>query len=114
MGWLAAFLPSALAHSTPPLPTPLPAPADELDRVLPVVPFSQQASFFGGSATDGVQRWGASLALTVVLSKVALLAATSLTWPLWWPWALAAKRTLAMRKDLRWVWGGMGWGGVLE
>ena len=46
------------------------APADELERVLPVVPFSQQAAFFGGTATDGVQRWGAALAATVVLSKV--------------------------------------------
>ena len=57
--------------------------------MLPAVPFSQQAAYFGGSAADGVQRWGASLALTVLLSKAALLAASSLTWPLWWPWALA-------------------------
>lgn len=38
--------------------------------MLPVVPFSQQAAYFSGSATDGLQRWGASLAMTVVLSKV--------------------------------------------
>ncbi|EFN59167.1 hypothetical protein CHLNCDRAFT_138041 [Chlorella variabilis] len=73
--------------------------SDELDRVLPVIPFAQQASFYGGTATDGVQRWGASLAATVVLSKVAVLAATSLTWPLWWPWALAAKKNLALRRQ---------------
>lgn len=35
-----------------------------------MVPSSQQAAFFAGSATDGVQRWGASLALTVLFSKV--------------------------------------------
>lgn len=40
--------------------------------MLPVVPFSQQAAFFSGSATDGVQRWGASLALTVLLSKASV------------------------------------------
>ncbi|PRW58401.1 phosphate ABC transporter permease [Chlorella sorokiniana] len=74
---------------------------DELERVLPVVPSSQQAAFFSGSATDGVQRWGASLALTVLFSKVALLAATSLSWPLWWPWALAARKNIAVRRQLR-------------
>ncbi|KAL4431055.1 hypothetical protein ABPG75_006311 [Micractinium tetrahymenae] len=74
---------------------------DELDRMLPVVPFSQQAAFFSGSAADSVQRWGASLAATVVLSKVAVLAASSLTWPLWWPWALAAKKNLAIRRQYR-------------
>jgi hypothetical protein len=55
----------------------------ELDRLLPVVPFSAQAAFFNGGAAQAVQRWGASLALTLLLSKAALLAATSLTWPLW-------------------------------
>lgn len=74
---------------------------DEVDRVLPVVPFSQQASYFAGSATDSVQRWGASLAATVILSKVAVLAASSLTWPLWWPWALAARKNLAVRRQYR-------------
>ena len=85
----AATLPYILA------PCP---PADELDRVLPAIPSSQQASFFSGSATDGLQRWGASLALTVLFSKVALLAGTSLTWPLWWPWALAARKNIAVRR----------------
>ncbi|KAL4425086.1 hypothetical protein ABPG77_010400 [Micractinium sp. CCAP 211/92] len=74
---------------------------DEVDRVLPVVPFSQQAAYFSGSATDSVQRWGASLAATVILSKVAVLAASSLTWPLWWPWALAARKNLAVRRQYR-------------
>ena len=56
------------AHNPPPaVPSDF---ADELERVLPVVPSSQQAAFFAGSATDGVQRWGASLALTVLFSKV--------------------------------------------
>ena len=43
--------------------------------MLPVVPSSQQAAFFSGTATDGVQRWGASLALTVLFSKVRRVAA---------------------------------------
>jgi len=73
--------------------------SDELDRVLPVVPFSQQASYFSGSATENIQRWGASLAATVVLSKIALIAAGTLTWPLWWPWALAAKRNFGLRRS---------------
>jgi hypothetical protein len=71
----------------------------ELDRVLPVVPFWTQASFFNGGAAQAVQRWGASLALTVLLSKAALLAATSLTWPLWWPWAQAAVKNYGLRKQ---------------
>lgn len=71
----------------------------ELDRVLPVVPFSNQADFFSGGPTQAVQRWGTSLALTIVLSKLALLAATSLTWPLWWPWAQAAVKNYGMRKQ---------------
>lgn len=73
--------------------------SDELDRALPVVPFSQQATYFSGSATENIQRWGASLAATVVLSKIALIAAGTLTWPLWWPWALAAKRNFGLRKS---------------
>lgn len=72
----------------------------EIDQILPVLPFAAQADFFNGGAAQSVQRWGASLALTVVLSKVALLAATSLTWPLWWPWAKAAKKNLAMRQQM--------------
>lgn len=73
--------------------------AAELERVLPVIPFPQQANFFTGGATDTIQRWGASLAATVVLSKVVLLAAPALTWPIWWPWALAAKKNYALRKS---------------
>ena len=73
---------------------------EELERVLPVVPFSAQAAFFNGGPAQAVQRWGASLALTVLLSKAALLAATSLTWPLWWPWAQAATKNYAMRKQM--------------
>lgn len=72
---------------------------DELDRVLPLVPFSAQASFFNGGAAQAVQRWGASLALTVLLSKAALLAAGTLTWPLWWPWARAAGKNYNLRKQ---------------
>ena len=152
-------------------PPHAPHPIEELERVLPVVPSSQQAAFFSGTATDGVQRWGASLALTVLFSKVrrvaavhvlwlqhgacwswafgglcwcslqprwqalpelsrpvapcpalschhphcsltapspaphpqvALLAATSLSWPLWWPWALATRKNIAVRRQLRW------------
>jgi len=43
--------------------------AGELDRVLPVVPFSAQAAFFNGGPTQALQRWGASLALTVLLRQ---------------------------------------------
>lgn len=71
----------------------------ELDKVLPVVPFSAQASHFNGGVTQAVQRWGASLALTVLLSKAAVLAASSLTWPLWWPWAQAASKNYSVRKQ---------------
>ncbi|KAI3433469.1 hypothetical protein D9Q98_003281 [Chlorella vulgaris] len=73
----------------------------EVDRVLPLVPRSQQAAFYNGSATDSVQRWFAALATTVVVSKVALLAASSLTWPLWWPWAQAANKNLALKRQYR-------------
>eukprot|EP00887_Chlorella_sp_A99_P005570 scaffold1.g5570.t1 len=76
----------------------------EADRVLPVVPSADQAAYFTGSSADAVQRWAGSLALTVLMSKVvAMLAATSLTWPLWWPWARAASRNYSLRKDLRYV-----------
>jgi hypothetical protein len=70
----------------------------ELERVLPVVPFSAQATYFNGGAAQAVQRWGASLAITVLLSKVAVLAASTLTWPLWWPWAQAASKNYSLRK----------------
>lgn len=40
--------------------------------MLPVVPSAQQAAFYAGSATDVVQRWGASLAATVLFSKASL------------------------------------------
>ena len=73
---------------------------EELDRVLPVLPFSEQAGFFAGGAAQAVQRWGASLALTVLFSKVALIAATSLTWPLWWPWAKAANKNFSVRSNV--------------
>jgi hypothetical protein len=73
---------------------------EELDRVLPVLPFSEQADFFAGSAAQAVQRWGASLALTVLFSKAALIAATSLTWPLWWPWARAANKNFGVRSKV--------------
>ena len=56
-------------------PPHAPHPTEELERVLPLVPSSQQAAFFSGTATDGVQRWGASLALTVLFSKVRRVAA---------------------------------------
>ncbi|KAG7671906.1 hypothetical protein NADE_000439 [Nannochloris sp. 'desiccata'] len=71
----------------------------ELERVLPVVPFSAQATYFNGGAAQAVQRWAASLALTVLLSKVAVLAASTLTWPLWWPWAQAASKNYSLRKQ---------------
>jgi hypothetical protein len=71
----------------------------ELERVLPIVPFSAQATYFNGGAAQAVQRWGASLALTVLLSKVALLAASTLTWPLWFPWAQAASKNYSLRKQ---------------
>lgn len=73
---------------------------EELDRVLPVLPFSEQADFFAGGAAQAVQRWGASLALTVLFSKAALIAATSLTWPLWWPWAKAANKNFSVRSKV--------------
>lgn len=73
---------------------------DELDRVLPVLPFAAQATFFTGGAAQAVQRWAASLALTVLFSKAAILAATSLTWPLWWPWARAAKKNYGIRSKI--------------
>lgn len=73
----------------------------ELDRILPILPFAAQADYFSGGAAQAVQRWGASLALTVLLSKAALLAATSLTWPLWWPWAQAANKNYGIRKQTR-------------
>ncbi|KFM23224.1 hypothetical protein F751_3415 [Auxenochlorella protothecoides] len=73
----------------------------ELDRVLPVFPLASQAAYFSGGTAGAVQRWGASLAATVVLSKAALLAAASLTWPVWWPWALAARRNWALRRGRR-------------
>lgn len=73
----------------------------ELDRILPILPFAAQADYFSGGAAQAVQRWGASLALTVLLSKAALLAATSLTWPLWWPWARAANKNYGIRKQTR-------------
>eukprot|EP00890_Picochlorum_soloecismus_P004225 jgi/Picsp_1/4803/NSC_02171-R1_protein len=73
----------------------------ELDRMLPILPFAAQADYFSGGAAQAVQRWGASLALTVLLSKAALLAATSLTWPLWWPWAQAANKNYGIRKQTR-------------
>jgi len=71
----------------------------ELERVLPVVPFSAQATYFNGGAAQAVQRWGSSLALTVLLSKIAVLAAGTLTWPLWWPWAQAASKNYSLRKQ---------------
>ena len=73
---------------------------EELDRVLPVLPFSEQADFFSGGAAQAVQRWGASLALTVLFSKAALVAATSLTWPLWWPWVKAANKNFSVRSNV--------------
>ncbi len=73
---------------------------EELDRVLPVLPFSEQADFFSGGVAQSVQRWGASLALTVLFSKAALVAATSLTWPLWWPWAKAANKNFSVRSNV--------------
>ncbi|GAB4817711.1 hypothetical protein N2152v2_004757 [Parachlorella kessleri] len=73
----------------------------EMDRVLPVVPFSNQAAYFSRGAVSSVQRWGASLAVTVLLSKVALLAATSLTFPLWYPWALAYNKNFSLRKQYK-------------
>lgn len=42
----------------------------EMERVLHVLPFSKQAAYFSRGAAATVQRWGASLALTVLLSKV--------------------------------------------
>jgi hypothetical protein len=35
----------------------------------------------------------------VLLSKVAVLAASTLTWPLWWPWAQAASKNYSLRKQ---------------
>lgn len=43
------------------------------------------------------------LPLLQVVSKVALLAASSLTWPLWWPWAQAANKNLALKRQYRCV-----------
>lgn len=79
---------------------------DELDRVLPVLPFAAQAEYFTGGAAQALQRWGASLALTILFSKAALLAATSLTWPLWWPWARAANKNIGIRSKMEYggVW----------
>lgn len=73
---------------------------EETERLLPWTPCAGQAAYFAGGAGDVVQRWGASLAATIVLSKVAALAATTLTWPLWWPWALAFNRNRSLRASL--------------
>jgi hypothetical protein len=73
---------------------------NELDRVLPILPFAAQAGFFTGGAAQSVQRWAASLALTLLFSKAALLAATSLTWPLWWPWARAVNKNYGIRSKI--------------
>ena len=87
-------------------------PADELERVLPVVPSSQQAGFFAGSATDGVQRWGASLALPVLLSKVgAVLASFCPCWAvcvLVCGWAAASRLAVPPALPLGTGWGALG------
>ena len=63
----------------------------EQDKLLPLIPFKEQAEFFRGDLTQNLQRLGGAVLVTVLASvKAAPLAAGSLTFPLWWPWLQAA------------------------
>ena len=63
------------------------------DKLLPLSPFREQVEFFSGDLTQNLQRLGGAVIVTLLAStKAVALAAGALTFPLWWPWLLAAKK----------------------
>lgn len=55
------------------------------DQLLKLAPQPQQIQYYGGTPVDLGVRVGTGLVLTLAASKVPLLAAGTLFYPLWWP-----------------------------
>lgn len=69
------------------------------DRVLPVTPFAAQVDYIRGGFFETLQRLAASAVVTLLASKVVVVAAGALTWPFWWPWAKAMSRNATIRSQ---------------
>ena len=79
-------------------PDVIPLSRSETEVVLPLAPLGTQVNYYTADTAGNIQRVGAGLLGAVVLSKVALLAAVSATFPLWVPWLLATARNAKVKK----------------
>ncbi|DBA97423.1 TPA: hypothetical protein ACH3X1_015142 [Trebouxia sp. C0004] len=89
--------------------TPEPSPdvtvlsSREVDQLLKVVPQQQQVQYYGGTPVDLGVRVGTGLVLTIAASKLPLLAAGTLCYPLWWPIYKAWSQNQKLRSSYRYV-----------
>ena len=55
------------------------------EQLLKIVPQRQQVQYYNGTPVDLGVRVGTGLLLTLVANKFTLLAAGTISYPLWWP-----------------------------
>ena len=73
------------------------------DQLLKVVPQQQQVQYFAGTPVDLGVRVGTGLVLTIAASKIPVLAAGTLFYPLWWPLYKAWSQNQKLRSSYRYV-----------
>lgn len=73
------------------------------DQLLKVVPQQQQVQYFGGTPVDLGVRVGTGLVLTIAASKIPVLAAGTLFYPLWWPLYKAWSQNQKLRSSYRYT-----------
>lgn len=75
----------------------------EVDQLLKIAPQQQQVQYYSGTPVDLGVRIGTGLLLTLVANKFTLLAAGTLSYPLWWPIYKAWWQNQKLRSQYRYV-----------
>lgn len=75
----------------------------EADQLLKITPQQQQVQYYNGTPVDLGVRVGTGLVLTIAASKLPLLAAGTLCYPLWWPVYKAWSQNQKLRSQYRYV-----------
>lgn len=73
------------------------------EQLLKLVPQQQQIQYYGGTPVDLGVRVGTGLVLTLAASKIPLLAAGTLFYPVWWPIYKAWSQNQKLRSQYRFV-----------
>lgn len=70
--------------------------------MIRLAPSGEQAAYFNSTTVDFVQQWaGATIVTLLAATKFVWVAAGSLTFPFWWPWAQAALKNQALLSKFR-------------